>query len=71
MGEVEEGKQGINADGRLDLGEHTTEYTDNVLQNCTPETYNFISQSHPNKFNEFLKISSTSKNLVTCLNVGH
>ena len=39
--EVEEGKAGINGDGRrLDLGgEHTIQRTDDVLWNCPPETY--------------------------------
>ena len=41
MGKVEEGTGGINDDGRrLDLGgEHTGQYTDDVLQNCISETY--------------------------------
>ena len=40
-GEVGDGKVGLNGDGRrLNLGgEHTMQYTDEVLQNCTPETY--------------------------------
>ena len=43
---------GINGDERrLDLGEHAVQYTDDVLQNCTPKTYNFINQRQPNKFN--------------------
>ena len=48
--EVEEGKEGdISGDGgRLDWGdEHTIQYIDDVLQNCTPETYNFINQCTP------------------------
>ena len=32
-------------------GEYTIQCTDDVLQNCTLETYNFINQCHPNKFN--------------------
>ena len=42
-------------------GEHTIQYTDDV-QNCIPETYNFINECHPNifdlkkgKFNLFLE----------------
>ena len=31
-------------------GEHTIQYMDDILQNCKPETYNFINQCHPNKF---------------------
>ena len=31
-------------------GGHTMQYTDNVLQNCTLDTY-FIHQCHPNTFN--------------------
>ena len=31
-------------------GEHTIQYTADVLQNCTLETCNFINQCHPNKF---------------------
>ena len=41
----------MTGDQTLD-GEHTIQYTDGVLQNCTLETYNFINQSHPNTFNE-------------------
>ena len=39
--EVGEGKRGMNCDGgRSDWGgEHTPQYTDGVLWNCTPETY--------------------------------
>ena len=34
-------------------GEHTTQYTDDVLQNSTPETYIiFPTNVNPNKFNE-------------------
>ena len=34
-------------------GEKTTQYIDNVLQNCTLENiYNFINQCHANKFNK-------------------
>ena len=29
--------------------------TGDVLQNCTPKTYNFINQFHPNKFNKIYK----------------
>ena len=37
-------------------GEHKIQYTDKVLQNCTSEKlYNFIDQSHPNKFKKFFK----------------
>ena len=37
LGETEEGKGGINGEGRrLDLHD---KHTDDVLQNCTPETY--------------------------------
>ena len=36
-------------------GEHTTQYTDDVLQNCALETYNFINQVHPNNFSKSLK----------------
>ena len=32
-------------------GEHTTQCTDDVLQNRTPENYNFVNQCHPNKLN--------------------
>ena len=42
VGEVEEGKRGINGDGRrFDFGgsEHTVQYIDDVLENCTPETF--------------------------------
>ena len=44
MGEGE----GINGDGRrLDWGgEHTIEYTDDILWNCTPETYIILLMSH-------------------------
>ena len=40
MGEVEEGKERINGDGRrLDLrGEHTAQCTDDVLWNYAPGT---------------------------------
>ena len=31
-------------------GEHTIQHTGVVLQNCTPETSNFINQCCPNKF---------------------
>lgn len=30
-------------------GEPTIENADDVLQTCTPETYNAINQCHPNK----------------------
>ena len=45
MGEVEEGKGGINVmEGDLTWGgEHTVHYTDDVVQNCTPETYVILS----------------------------
>ena len=33
-------------------GKHSIQYTDDVLKNYTPETYNFINQCHPNKFNK-------------------
>ena len=33
-------------------GEHTIQYTDAVLQNCTPDTYVVLLTSHSNKFNE-------------------
>ena len=49
QGEVGEGYVGINGDGG-DLtwgGEHTIQYTDDVLQNCTPETYKCSNQCHP------------------------
>ena len=36
-------------------GEHTIQYTDDVLQNCTPETYNFINQYHPQNSIKILK----------------
>ena len=33
-------------------GEHTLQHTDNILQNCMLETqYNVINQCHPDKFN--------------------
>ena len=35
-------------------GEHTKQYTDDVLQNCTLETY-IINQHYPKKFNDILK----------------
>ena len=39
-------------------GEHTVQYTDDGLYNCTPEIY-IINQCHPNKFNKkVLKTSS-------------
>ena len=28
-------------------GEHTVQYTDNVLQNCTPETYIILLTKSP------------------------
>ena len=34
-------------------GEHKIQYTDDVLQNCTPEPINFIYQCHANKFNKY------------------
>ena len=34
-------------------GEHTIKYTNDVLQNCTPETYIInTNQCHHNKFNK-------------------
>lgn len=37
-GEGEEGEEGINGDGRrLDSGGEQTQYTHDILQNCTPE----------------------------------
>ena len=50
--EVEEGKGGINGDGRrLDLGdEHNTVYRWCAVQLCTWNLYNFVNQCHPNKF---------------------
>ena len=34
-------------------GEHTVQYADDVLQNCTSDNlYNFISQCHFNKYNK-------------------
>ena len=43
----------VMADDLTWCGEHTIQYTGNVLQNCLPETsYNFINQSCPNKFNK-------------------
>ena len=38
-GEVQEDKGGINGDRRRRVGEHTVQYTDNVLYNCIPPTY--------------------------------
>ena len=38
--------------GEYTLGdEHTMQYTDNVLLNCTLETHLVINQCHPHKFN--------------------
>ena len=41
-------------EGDLTLGgEHTIQYTDDILQNCTPEAYIILfNQHHPNKFNK-------------------
>ena len=39
-GEVGDGKWGINGDRRETwVDEHTIQYTDDLLQGCTPETY--------------------------------
>ena len=48
MREVGEGKRGMNCDGgRSDWGgEHTPQYTDGVLWNCTPETRTIFYQCH-------------------------
>lgn len=35
-------------------GQHI-QYTDDVLQNCTPKTYNFTNQCHHNKFSKNIK----------------
>lgn len=36
--------------------EHAMQYPDDVLKNCTLETYRlFINQYHPNKFNKIKK----------------
>ena len=38
--------------GDLTLGgEHTIQYTDDVLQNCTPETDTIVSTNVASKFN--------------------
>ena len=44
-------------EGDLTLdGEHKIQCMDNVLYNCTLETFMIINQCHPNKFNKnFLK----------------
>ena len=43
-------------------GEHTIQYTDDVLQNCIPETlYNSINQSYPNKFNKNINSNNKKK----------
>ena len=34
-------------------GGHTVQYTDDVSELYTGNLYNFINQSHPNKFNFF------------------
>ena len=40
-------------EGDLTLdGEHTIQYTDDVLQICRPGLHNFINQCHPNKLNQ-------------------
>ena len=46
-------------------GEHTVQYTDNVLQTCTPETYAILLTNDRNKFNKnnfvlYLKLFITS-----------
>ena len=49
-------------------GEHTIQYTDNVLQNCTPETYTILLTSiTPKKFNKKEKsmIKKQRQNTVT------
>ena len=33
-------------------GEHKIQCIDDVLWICAPETYNFVSQYHPNRFNK-------------------
>ena len=44
----------MNDDGRRPDwgGEHTVQYTHDILQNFTPETYNLIKQCHPNEFDK-------------------
>ena len=37
-------------------GEHTIQYTDDVLYNCTPETYIILLT---NKFNNFFSLNRT------------
>ena len=37
-------------------GEHTIQFADDLLQNCTPEMYIIlISQYHPSRFNHIFK----------------
>ena len=53
VGEVEEGKEGMNDGGSIWLGVvNTMQYTDDVLWSCTPETYIILlTNVTPNKFN--------------------
>lgn len=42
-------------------GEHTTQYTDDVVWNRTSETCHFINQCHPNTFNVLKNVCMISK----------
>ena len=42
-------------------GGHTVQYTDDVSELYTGNLYNFINQSHPNKFNFFKYYVTTLK----------
>lgn len=43
-------------EGDQTLGrEHTMQYTGDILENCTLETYNVTNKCHSNKLNKFLK----------------
>ena len=47
-------------------GEHTIKYTDNILQNCIPETYIILlTNATPNKFNGKIDMETT-----WCIGIG-
>ena len=45
--------------------EHTTQCTDDVLENCAFELYNFVNQCHYNKFNQSINQSTATSYILT------
>ena len=43
--------------------EHTIQYIDDVLQNCTPETYIIVLISHHNKFHNIKQNILVQRNM--------